>query len=159
MTDVTFRYSGPGFSLLGDKSRFVLPAKFRKTLKESNGGAKTLYIDKHPYFPCLIGFGEPYQAMLEADVASDGADARTRAYRQMQFFAFEDVPFDDSGRFVMPRHMMELVDISGAVYFHGNGPMFSMWDPAKLLAQEGEHFVTAQAHCASLLAASKAKKP
>ena len=81
VTDVTFRYSGPGFSLLGDKSRFVLPSKFRKTLKESNGGAKTLYIDKHPFFPCLIGFGEPYQAMLEADVSADNADARTRELR------------------------------------------------------------------------------
>ena len=157
-TGGTIRYSGPGFSLLGDKSRFVLPPKFRKMLKDSNGGSKTLYIDKHPFFPCLIGFGEPYQAMLEAEVGSDSADARTRAMRQMQFFAFDDVPFDDSGRFVMPRHMMDLVGISDAVYFHGNGPMFSMWDPQTLLGLDGEHLVTAQAHCASLLAASKARK-
>ena len=60
----------------------------------------------------------------------------------MQCFSFDDVPFDDSGRFVMPRHMMDLVGINDAVYFHGNGPMFSMWDPQTLLSEDGEHLVT-----------------
>ena len=38
MASMPYIYSGQGFSLQRDKNRFVLPAAFRSTLKESSGG-------------------------------------------------------------------------------------------------------------------------
>jgi MraZ protein len=159
VTNVVHEYNGPGFSLLGDKGRFVLPPKFRKTLKDSTpGGEKKLYLDMHPYFPCLVGFGEPYKDVLRAEVPADAADAETRALRAFQLYSFDAAPFDDSGRFVMPRNMMELAGIADAVYFHGTGPCFTLWNPETLLGMKDRAFLAAQSHCRAQMALAKGRK-
>ena len=159
MNDGVFEFSGPGFSPLGDKGRFVLPAKFRKTLKDSNsGGDKIVYLDKHAFFPCLIGFGEARKRDIVAEVRADAQTPMERELALLQANSFIDAPFDESGRFVLPRPLMDLVGITGAVYFHGAGPTFTIWDPETLLAQDNPAFATAQAHCRSLMASAKERR-
>jgi len=153
-----YEYNGPGFSPMGDKGRFVLPAKFRKTLKDSNAGEKYLYLDKHPFYPCLIGFGAPYKAELSSGIQADAANPRERASMRMQLYSFFDVPFDESGRFVLPRAYFKLGRIEDAIYFHGNGPYFTLWNPEVLMAMEGEEFLAAQIHCESQLEAARERK-
>ena len=50
-------YSGQGFSLLGEKGRFVLPPEFRKAVRESGQGERILCLTRHSKWKCLIGFG------------------------------------------------------------------------------------------------------
>lgn len=158
MSEGLHEYYGPGFSPMGDKGRFVLPAKFRKTLKESNSGDKTLFIDKHPLFPCLIGFGLPYKAELAEGIKADAQAADSRYRMRMQLYSFVDIPFDESGRFVLPRPFFNLGKIEDQIYFHGNGPYFTMWNPERLMEMDGDEFLAAQIHCESQMATAKGRK-
>lgn len=158
VADNVYQYNGPGFSPIGDKSRFVLPPKLRKTLKDSNGGEKTIYVDRHPVFPCLIGFGEPYKRMLLEEVTAASAQSAERHMLNFQLNSFIDLPFDESGRIIFPRPILEMGGITDAIYFHGAGPYFTMWDPEQLLAMEGSTFMAAQIHCRAHMAAGKGRK-
>lgn len=162
MAQVTFTYSGQGFSLQGDKGRFVLPPQFRKTVKESSGGNKTLCIAKHERWNCLIGFGlsrsDDLAAQLdrEEDLAAQKGRDFDRDLRSMQLYNFSDLPFDDSGRFLIPDHLARLAGLSDQLYFQGAGPFFMIWNPVEL-ARMGEGWEGAQAACENLVAEALAK--
>ena len=148
MAQAAFTYSGQGFSPRGEKSRFVLPAGFRKTVRESSQGAKTLCIAKHERWNCLIGFGlsrkDEFEAQLDRDM------------RSMQLYGFSEVPFDDSGRFVIPPHLETLAGFGDQLYFQGAGAFFMIWSP-DVLGAMGAGWEGAQAACASLAAETAAK--
>lgn len=157
-----YSYSGQGFSLQGDKGRFVLPSGFRKTVRESSYGAKTLCLAKHDRWNCLTGFGltrrDGFEAQLdreEALAAQTGKDY-DRELRSLQLYGFFEVPFDDSGRFVLPEHLAKLSGIDERLYFQAAGAFFTVWSPAEL-AKMGGGWESAQAACASLEAEALSK--
>jgi len=159
-----YTYSGQGFSLQGDKGRFVLPAPLRKTLKESSGGTKVLCIAKHDRWNCLTGFGlsrkEELGVQLDREEALAAQSGREfdRDLRAMQLYGFSEIPFDDSGRFVMPDHLAGLAAIDGQLYFQGAGSFFMLWSPTEL-GLMGAGWEGAQAACSSLAAeAAKGRK-
>lgn len=148
-------YSGQAYSPAGDKGRFVLPPLFRKAVKDSSDG-RVLCLAKHPVWNCLVGFGLSRKAELEAQLdreeelayrAGRDFDRDTRA---SQLFGFSEMPFDDSGRFVMPDHLRSLGRIDGGLYFQGGGRFFTLWNPEEL-AKMGDDWASARAACASLL--------
>ncbi|MEE4199878.1 division/cell wall cluster transcriptional repressor MraZ [Erythrobacter sp.] len=146
-------YHGQAYSLGGDKSRYVLPPAFRKAVKECSGGSKTLCLQVHDTYDCLVGFGlsriEQLHAQLEKEeerairLGQGDFDPDARA---QQLFGFEQVPFDDSGRFVMPDHLRELGKAGEGLYFHGAGRFFFVWDPEEL-ERMGDDFRGAKASC------------
>jgi MraZ protein len=162
VAQVTFTYSGQGFSLQGDKSRFVLPPQFRKTVKESSGGSKTLCIAKHERWKCLIGFGlsrsDELAAQIdrEEDLAAQKGKDFDRDLRSMQLYNFSEVPFDDSGRFLIPDHLARLAGLGEQLYFQGSGAFFMIWSPDEL-ASMGEGWEGAQSACSHLVAEASAK--
>ncbi len=150
-----FSYSGQGFSLQGDKGRFVLPPQLRKMVRESSGGTKVLCLAKHDRWNCLTGFGlsrrEDFEAQLEREEANAlqrGAEF-DRDLRAVQLYGFCEVPFDDSGRFVMPDHLIELGRVGDRLFFQGAGAFFTLWNPDELAAM-GVGWEGAQAACAGL---------
>ena len=151
-------FSGQAFSPAGDKGRFVLPPLFRSAVKDSSDG-RVLCLDKHPRFSCLVGFGLSRMDELEAqldreeDRAGPEFDRDTRA---AQLFGFARVPFDDSGRFVLPDHLRTLGNIDGAMFFQGGGRSFTIWNPAELM-QMDDAWAAAKAACAQFLAEGKGK--
>lgn len=161
MAQVTFTYSGQGFSLQGDKSRFVLPPQFRKTVKESSEG-KVLCLAKHERWQCLTGFGlsrrDDFAAQLdrEEDNALRVSREFDRDLRSMQLYGFSEVPFDDSGRFVIPDHLARLAGLGDQLYFQGAGAFFMIWSPENL-ATMGEGWEGAKSVCADLSAEAVAK--
>lgn len=156
-------FSGQGFSLQGDKGRFVLPPRLRKAVKDASFGDKTLCIDKHDRWPCLVGFGlsrrDEFSAQIdrEEQLASQRGEAFDRDLRASQLYGFFEVPFDDSGRFVLPRHLTDLAGIGDAAYFHGAGAFFSIWNPDEL-ARMGAGWESAQASCVAAAAAARGRK-
>lgn len=162
-------YSGQGFSLRGEKSRFVLPPQFRKTVRESSDGARVLCLAKHDRWNCLTGFGlsrrEAFAAQLDREetIALQAGRDFDRDLRAVQLYGFSEVPFDDSGRFIMPDHLVDLgnlgIDSSKGLFFSGAGAFFTIWNPAEL-ARMGAGWEGAQAACTMLAAeaAGKAKK-
>lgn len=154
-------YSGQAYSPAGDKGRFVLPPAFRKAVKESSGGNRTLCLAAHDRFDCLIGFGlsrtEKLNAQLEReeDRAIRLNDASfDRDVRAAQLFGFEQLPFDDSGRFVMPEHLRDLGKVGDGLFFQAAGEFFFVWSPEEL-ARMGTEWKSAQAACAKLVAAAR----
>ena len=154
-------YSGQAYSPSGDKGRFVLPPAFRKAVKESSGGNRILCLAAHDRFDCLIGFGLSRTDKLNEQLEREderairlGLADFDRDVRAQQLFGFEQLPFDDSGRFVMPDHLRDLGKIADGLYFQGAGDFFFVWNPAEL-AQMDAAWKGAQASCAKLVAAAK----
>ncbi len=154
-------YNGQAYSPAGEKGRFVLPPAFRKAVKESSGGNRTLCLAAHDRFDCLIGFGLSRTEKL--DVQLDREEERAirlglhdfdREVRAAQLFGFEQLPFDDSGRFVMPEHLRDLGKVGDGLYFQAAGEFFFVWSPEEL-ARMGSEWKGAQAACAKLIAAAK----
>ncbi len=149
-------YSGQGFSLKGEKGRFVLPPAFRKPVAESSDG-KILCLAKHERWPCLTGFGLSRSAALEDQIAREEERAlrMDRDFdpdlRRIQLFGFSEIPFDASGRFIMPDHLAELGCLTGGVFFQGAGGFFTLWNPDELYRM-GEGWEGAQAACRALAA-------
>lgn len=154
-------YSGQGFSLRGEKGRFVLPPSFRKAVKESSEG-RVLCLAKHERWNCLTGFGLSRRAELETQIDREEERAIRlgrdfdRDLRASQLYGFIEVPFDESGRFIMPDFLADLGHLDGGVYFQGAGNFFTMWNPQQLYAM-GEGWEGAQAACKMLEAETLAK--
>lgn len=155
-------YSGQAFSPAGDKGRFSLPPAFRKAVKEASDGNRTLCLDKHPQYKCLVGFGTGRRDELQAqlDREADRADRHDRDFdydaRAQQLFGFEMLPFDDSGRFVMPAFLSDLAEIEDGLFFRGAGRSFTIWNPKELFKM-GPEWEAAQAACRSLMEQAAAK--
>jgi MraZ protein len=148
-------YSGQGFSLRGEKNRLALPAAFRKAVTASSGDERLLCLAKHDRWKCLTGFGvsrtnsfESYLDREEERATRLGRDF-DRDLRSMQLWGFEKVPFDASGRFVLPDHLAELGNLGDEVFFHGAGEFFTLWSPAELDAM-GEGWDGPRAACRKL---------
>ncbi len=147
-------YNGPAFSLAGDKGRFVLPPAFRKTVAQSSDG-RILCLAKHAKWDCLEGFGLSHKDELrtrldrEEDIAIERGLDFDRDERAMQLFSFVEIPFDASGRFVMPDYLVDLGGIDGELFFHGAGSTFTIWNPKELEAL-GPAFDRFKASCASM---------
>jgi MraZ protein len=158
-------YSGQGFSLRGEKGRFVLPPQFRKTVKDSSDGARILCLAKHERWDCLTGFGlsrrHEFAAQLDREEMLHLQAGRDfdRDLRATQLYGFAEVPFDDSGRFIMPDHLVDLGKFGSGLFFTGAGSFFTIWNPDEL-ARMGAGWEGAQAACAMLAAeaAGKGKK-
>ena len=154
-------YNGQAYSPAGDKGRFVLPPQFRNAVKESSKG-RLLCLVKHQKLKCLVGFGQSRHAELETQLDREEEmslrlgrefDRDTRA---SQLFGYVTIPFDDSGRFVMPDHIRTLANIDDGLFFNGAGRFFTVWNPAELARMDDE-WIGAKAACDSLIAEAQAK--
>lgn len=159
----SFNFRGVGFSLQGDKNRFVLPPAFRKQAKDASGGSRIVYIAKHDRWPCLTGFGTSRIEAFEAEVARAEAAALTRGEpfdveeRLAQLNTLEELPFDESGRFVLPGYLVTQGNLAGEAYFNGNGPFFTIWNPDELETM-GANWEPMKAACRALAAEARAAK-
>ena len=154
-------FSGQAYSPAGDKNRYLLPPSFRKAVKESSGG-KVLCLDKHNRWNCLIGFGLSRNNELSSQLDREEERALRLGQefdydlRASQLFGFSQLPFDESGRFIMPDHLRALGGISDGLYFQGAGRFFTIWNPDQLY-EMGQEWEAAQAACASLVSDALAK--
>jgi MraZ protein len=157
-----YTYRGQDFSLQRDKKRFVLPNLFRGTVRESSGGQQTLCLAKHDRWACLIGFGlsrvEEFPDLLDREQQLAAQMGKDFDYdlRSFQLYGFFEIPFDGSGRFVLPEHVATIANIDRQIYFQGAGQFFTLWSPEEL-AKMGAGWEAAQAACANLAAKETAK--
>lgn len=144
-------YSGQAFSLRGEKGRHVLPAPFRNSVKQSSDG-KILCLSKHERWDCLVGFGLSRESDLAAQLQREEDAAIKRGMdfdydtRASQLYGFARIPFDDSGRFVMPDYLVTLAKLDDALFFQGGGTFFTLWNPQEMYRMEAG-WEGAQAAC------------
>ena len=157
-------YRGHGFSLRGEKGRYVLPPSFRNVFAD-NGEERVLCLVKDEKYPCLTAFAQSrsdgFEEMLdkEEDASIRRGVEFDRVLRALQLWGFAEVPFDTSGRFVLPDHLCGLAGLTDGIYFQGGGQFITLWNPERLYAM-GAGFEGAQATCRSFAeeAAKKAKR-
>lgn len=163
MAERPFSFYGVGYSSRGEKGRFVLPPTFRKLVKEASLGSRILCLNKHERWPCLTGFGTSRRNFIDEQVDKEEATALARGtafdrdLRYGQLSGFLDVPFDESGRFVFPDYLAALAGLEDDVFFNGNGPFFTIWNPAAL-AKMGTGWEAMQAACTALASESRGKR-
>ena len=152
-------YSGQGLSPRGEKGRYVLPPAFRNAI----GDPRTLCLFKRDRWNCLTGFGlartDSFEGQLDREEESALRLSKEfdRELRSTQLWTFSEVPFDASGRFVLPEYLAELCDIDDAICFLGGGPFFTLWAP-KQLYRMGQGWEGQQAACRKLEADAKGKR-
>ncbi len=155
-------YSGQGFSPRGEKGRYVLPPAFRHAIAPGKDDDRTLCLAKHDRWKCLIGFGLARTASFDEQLDREEESALRlgkefdRELRSTQLWTYSEVPFDASGRFVMPDHLAELCSIAAGICFLGGGQFFTLWAPKQLYAM-GQGWEGQQAVCRKLEAESGAK--
>ena len=100
-----------------------------------------MVLAKHQNFACLSAYDPAYAALkhekLErlAEKEETGADAALDYERRnlMAFAASEEVPYDSSGRILMPPMMRMKGKIGDLALFLGTGETFQIWNPELLL--------------------------
>lgn len=162
MTGTPSNYRGQGFSPRGDKNRFVLPTAFRAAIREASNGLPVLCLDKHHKLPCLVGFGlsraDTFPALLDREEAKAIAQGTEfdRDTRGGQLFAYYEVGFDDSGRFILNDSVAEQAGVTDALYFHGGGELITIWAPEVLFTMDSG-WDSAKAKCRALMSETAAK--
>ena len=135
---------------------------FRKEVRAASEDNRLLCIDKHDRWNCLVGFGTTRRIELKRKLEreQDRADDRGNDFdydeRASELFGFETIPFDDSGRFVMPSHLTGLANIKTGLFFRGAEDFFTMWEPEELFKM-GPKWQSAQAACRAMLEQAQAK--
>ena len=133
-------FQGSALNAVDAKGRVSVPA-FLRTVIERRGDARTIVLAKHSHFACLDAYDPAYAALKHAKLErllekqEENADAQL-LYQQrnlMAFAASEEVPYDSSGRVLLPPMMRRKGGIADFALFLGTGETFQIWNPQTLL--------------------------
>ena len=135
-------FQGSALNGVDAKGRVSVPA-FLRSVIERRGDARTIVLAKHESFPCLSAYDPAYAALKHAKLErlfekQEGDPDSALEYQQrnlMAFAATEEVPYDSSGRVVLPPMMRRNGGIEDLALFLGAGETFQIWNPARFLAE------------------------
>lgn len=134
-----------GYALQGidGKGRVAIPAPMRLMIERNSPDSKVL-IDPHAADPCLtaadLGWSDILMAQIERDEARalDAGQTVDRHNSVRNAFGRGDsVPFDASGRFILPPFLRMKARLEDLAFFIGAGNTFEIWNPNVLLETPG----------------------
>ena len=133
-------FQGSALNAVDAKGRVSVPAFLRGVI-ERRGDARTIVLAKHESFACLSAYDPAYAALkhaklerlLEKEETSAQAQLDYQQRNLMAFAATEEVPYDSSGRILMPPMMRRKGEIGDLALFLGAGETFQIWNPQLLL--------------------------
>lgn len=140
-------YQGSGVGLVDDKGRVAIPSSLRSTLAGNapradgkDGG--TVIIGPHQKQRCLIAYDAGYLAKLKAQLDTreeryTGEDGEFDYNIKRRAASGEAVPFDGSGRLIMPGFPRAYAGITQHAFFFGVFDYFEIWDPSVLFESDG----------------------
>lgn len=136
-------FQGSALNAVDAKGRVSVPA-FLRSVVERRGDARTIVLAKHDAFPALSAYDPAYAAMKHAKLErllekqeTDPASELEYARRTMMAFgATEEVPYDSSGRILIPPMMRAKGGIEDLGLFIGVGETFQIWNPKLFLADK-----------------------
>ena len=132
---------------MDDKGRVAIPNALRSILAENaprpdgkDGG--TIIVAVHEDQPCLMAYDPAYLAELKVELdrraeLSRGADGKIDPNIKRGGANGEAVPFDGSGRFIMPGFPRFHAGIGANAFFWGTFDYIEIWDPKTLLDTPG----------------------
>lgn len=132
-------FTGHALNAIDGKGRVAIPAMLRAAV-EANGKGRNLVVARHESDPCLIGYDRGWSALLHArlNLREDRAEDAGRDYsrhnpNRRAFGLVEDVPFDASGRFILPPMLRARAELDDLALFIGTGDTFEIWNPRTLI--------------------------
>jgi MraZ protein len=135
-------FQGSALNAVDAKGRVSVPA-FLRSVIERRGDARTITLAKHESFPALSAYDPAYAALkhaklerlLEKVETSPDSQLDYEQRNLMAFAASEEVPYDSSGRIVLPPMMRHKGRIEDFALFLGTGETFQVWNPKLFLAE------------------------
>jgi MraZ protein len=137
-------FQGSALNAVDAKGRLSVPA-FVRAVVERRSDAKAIVVGAHEVAPCLTAYGRGYARNLYgemerrrlAEEAKGGTleDHYARAHRL--FGMTEDVPYDTSGRIVLPPMMRRKGRIEDFALFVGVGGTVEIWNP-RIALEKGD---------------------
>src|SRR3954471_12160761 len=133
-------FQGSALNAVDAKGRVSIPA-FLRSVVERRGDARTIVLAKHEAFACLSAYDPAYAALkhsklerlLEKEETNPDAELEYQQRNLMAFAATEEVPYDSSGRILVPPMMRAKGQIGDLALFLGTGETFQIWNPQRLL--------------------------
>lgn len=134
-------FQGSALNAVDAKGRVSVPA-FLRSVIERRGDARTIVLAKHDNFQALSAYDPAYAALKHAKLerlaekqeTDPAADMEYARRTMMAFGATEEVPYDSSGRIVLPTMMRSKSGIEDLALFIGVGETFQLWNPKTFLA-------------------------
>jgi MraZ protein len=137
-------FQGSALNAVDAKGRLSVPA-FVRSVIERRSDARAIVIGAHEVSPCLTAYGRNYarnlyQEMERRRLAEEekGAGVEEHYARARRLFGMtEDVPYDSSGRIILPPMMRRKGRIEDLALFVGVGGIVEIWNP-RIALEEGD---------------------
>ena len=134
-------FQGSALNAVDAKGRVSVPA-FLRAVIERRGDARSIVLAKHDAFPALSAYDPAYAALkhskierlLEKQETDPAAELDYARRTMMAFGATEEVPYDSSGRIIVPPMMRTKGQLGDLALFIGVGETFQIWNPKLFLA-------------------------
>jgi MraZ protein len=128
-------FQGNALNAVDGKGRLSIPAAYRDVI-ERRSELRQVVLAPHERSHCLTGYDRRrnvrLQEQIDARFAANFNDERDAAARQI-FGLSELVPYDDTGRIVLPPALRDLAEIDRLALFIGSGDYFELWNPQLFL--------------------------
>lgn len=130
-------FNGSALNAVDAKGRLSIPS-FIRSVVERRSDAKAIVVGAHEIDPCLTAYDRGFarnlhienerRRLLEEGQSGSGDPSHFRRARRT-FGLTEDVPYDPSGRIIMPPMMRRKGRIEDLALFVGVGGTFEIWNP------------------------------
>ena len=128
-------FNGSALNAVDAKGRLSVPSFIRGVI-ERRSDAKALILGAHEVDPCLTAYDRGYARYLHAEnerrrlnEEAQGEAGNHYARARRTFGVTEDVPYDTSGRIILPPMMRKKGQIEDLALFVGVGGTFEIWNP------------------------------
>jgi MraZ protein len=136
-------FRGHGLQAIDGKGRVAIPAPLRAVI-ERNSGDRVLLLGLHGRDACLTGADTGF-SQLEYDRLQRDEERALDAGREIDrdniarlaFGGGEELPFDASGRFILPAFYRDTAKLSDLAFFVGTGERFEIWNPQIFVSADG----------------------
>ena len=137
-------FQGSALNAVDAKGRLSVPA-FVRSVIERRSDARAIVVGAHEIAPCLTAYGRNYAKNLWTDLERRRLAEEDRggtldehyARARRAFGAAEEIPYDPSGRIVLPTMMRRRGKIEDLALFVGVGGIVEIWNPRIALAEGG----------------------
>jgi len=135
-------FQGSALNAVDAKGRLSVPA-FVRAVIERRSEARAIVVGAHEVSPCLTAYGRGYARKLYEDMErrrladeDKGGGLEDHYARARRMFGMtEDVPYDTSGRIILPPMMRRKGQIEDLALFVGVGGVVEIWNPRLALDQ------------------------
>lgn len=136
-------FNGSALNTVDAKGRLSVPSFIRSVI-ERRSEAKAIVLGRHEVDPCLTAYDRNYAKILYAEnerrrLIEEGQDPQAHFARARRTFGVtEEVPYDTSGRIILPPMMRRKGQIEELALFVGTGGTFEIWNPRLALESPDE---------------------